>query len=110
MPTTRRKKRTRPSRTFTFKAYLDEDSDLITWLESLSSGQRSETVRDILRSHKTESDLVALLTAQHRETQRKLDELAARLAQGVSVTQETQAQMDDTATQRRKKNLLDTEW
>jgi hypothetical protein len=110
MPTTRRKKRTRPSRTFTFKAYLDEDGDLITWLESLSSGQRSETVRGILRSHRSESDLVALLTAQHRETQRRLDDLVTRLAQGVPVTQEAPAQIDDTAAQRRKKNLLETEW
>ncbi len=106
MTTARRKKRTRVCRTFSFRVYLDEDGDLIAWLEALSSRQRSETVRDILRSHRSDGSLAQALAAQGRDVQQILEILKS----GVVVGQPPVAQIDDAATERRKQNLLEAAW
>jgi hypothetical protein len=110
--TTQRRKKPRPGKWISLKLFFDEDETLIRWLESLPQGKRAATLRDVLRSHVDEQDLVALLTAQHRETQRKLDHLAARFDQGVPIAlgASAAAPIDDAAAQRRKHNLLKTEW
>lgn len=45
----RRKRAKRQHRLIGFKAYTDTDADLLAWWESIPTGERSETLRELLR-------------------------------------------------------------
>ena len=45
----RHKPRKRPYRTITFKVFYDTDEDILDWWEGIESGDRSETLRDLIR-------------------------------------------------------------
>ncbi len=45
----RRKAEKREYKLISFKAFTDEDADLLAWWESIDSGQRSDALRDLLR-------------------------------------------------------------
>lgn len=45
----RRKRAKRQHRLIGFKAYTDTDADLLAWWESIPPGERSETLRELLR-------------------------------------------------------------
>ncbi|MEQ8676585.1 MAG: hypothetical protein RLP44_16205 [Aggregatilineales bacterium] len=45
----RRKSKKRDYKLIGFKAYADTDADLLAWWESISVGQRSDALRDLLR-------------------------------------------------------------
>src|SRR5437870_4494316 len=40
----------RPSKTIGFKAFQDTDQDILEWWEGLPEGQRSQVLRDLIRS------------------------------------------------------------
>lgn len=45
----RHKPRKRPYRTITFKVFYDTDEDILDWWEGIENGERSETLRDLIR-------------------------------------------------------------
>lgn len=45
----RRRKRERQYKLIGFKAYTDTDADLLDWWESITTGDRSESIRELLR-------------------------------------------------------------
>jgi hypothetical protein len=47
MPKRRPKKRN--YRTITFKVYLDTDQDILDWWEGIEEGERSDSIRDLIR-------------------------------------------------------------
>lgn len=36
-------------RTITFKVYFDEDTDILEWWDGIEAGERSDTIRDLIR-------------------------------------------------------------
>ena len=48
MPIRRSKKRN--YRTITFKVYYDTDEDILDWWDGIESGERSDSIRDVLRN------------------------------------------------------------
>lgn len=49
MPNRRPKKRN--YRTITFKVYYDDDEDILDWWEGIEAGERSDTIRDVIREY-----------------------------------------------------------
>ena len=49
MPSRRPKKRN--YRTITFKVYYDDDEDILDWWEGIEAGERSDTIRDVIREY-----------------------------------------------------------
>ncbi|MEQ8678071.1 MAG: hypothetical protein RLP44_23055 [Aggregatilineales bacterium] len=49
MPSRRTKKRN--YRTITFKVYFDDDEDILDWWEDIEAGERSDTIRDVIREY-----------------------------------------------------------
>ena len=45
----KRKPSKRQYRTITFKVFYDTDEDILDWWESIENGERSETLRDLIR-------------------------------------------------------------
>jgi hypothetical protein len=43
------KKRRREYRFIGFKVYADSDADILAWWEAIDEGQRSDTIRDLIR-------------------------------------------------------------
>lgn len=43
------KKKKRPYRTITFKVYPDEDADILDWWDGIEAGDRSGSIRDLIR-------------------------------------------------------------
>jgi len=44
-----RKRATRQSKTIGFKAFCDDDANILDWWESLPEGKRSDTLRHLIR-------------------------------------------------------------
>ena len=49
----KRKKQKRQHRLIAFKAFEDTDQDILDWWEGIEEGQRSETIRELIREHLT---------------------------------------------------------
>ncbi len=49
----KRKKQKRQYRLIAFKAFEDTDQDILDWWEGIEEGQRSETIRELIREHLT---------------------------------------------------------
>ena len=49
----RRRKQKRRHRLIAFKAFEDTDRDILDWWEGIEEGQRSETIREVIREHLT---------------------------------------------------------
>ena len=47
----KRRARKRGYRMITFKAYLDTDTDILDWWDSIEAGERSDAIRDLIRIH-----------------------------------------------------------
>ena len=47
----RRKPKRRQHKVIAFKAYYDDDADILDWWESIEDGERSEAIRDVIRGH-----------------------------------------------------------
>ncbi|MEQ8674188.1 MAG: hypothetical protein RLP44_21730 [Aggregatilineales bacterium] len=47
----RRKPKRRQHKLIAFKAYFDDDADILDWWESIEDGDRSEELRDVIRGH-----------------------------------------------------------
>ena len=45
----RRKPKRRQHKVIAFKAYYDDDADILDWWESIEEGERSEMIRDLIR-------------------------------------------------------------
>jgi hypothetical protein len=48
---TKRKAAKRNYRMVTFKVYFDTDRDILDWWEGIDEGERSDALRDVIRSH-----------------------------------------------------------
>ena len=46
---TKRKKHKRQFKVITFKVFYDTDEDILDWWEGIETGERSETLRDLIR-------------------------------------------------------------
>jgi len=49
----KRKKQKRQHKTLSFKAFEDTDQDILDWWEGIEEGQRSDTIRELIREHLT---------------------------------------------------------
>jgi len=47
----RRKAKRRQHKVIAFKAYFDDDADILDWWESIEAGDRSEALRDVIREY-----------------------------------------------------------
>ena len=47
----KRKQKRRQHKLIAFKAYFDDDADILGWWEGIQEGDRSETLRDVIRSY-----------------------------------------------------------
>lgn len=47
----RRKPKRRQHKIIAFKAYYDDDADILDWWESIEDGDRSEELRDVIRGY-----------------------------------------------------------
>jgi hypothetical protein len=47
----RRRPKKRNYRTITFKVYFDTDEDILDWWEGIEAGERSDSIRDVIREH-----------------------------------------------------------
>lgn len=47
----KRKAKRRQYKIIAFKAYLDDDAEILDWWESIEEGDRSESLRDLIREH-----------------------------------------------------------
>ena len=47
----RPKRRRRQHKLIAFKAYYDNDADILDWWESIEAGERSAVIRDLVREH-----------------------------------------------------------
>lgn len=63
MPKRRPKKRN--YRTITFKVYFDTDQDILDWWEGIEEGERSDSIRDLIREQ--------LGQQPHRRTRKIID-------------------------------------
>jgi hypothetical protein len=46
-----RRPKKRNYRTITFKVYYDDDEDILDWWEGIEAGERSDTIRDVIREY-----------------------------------------------------------
>jgi hypothetical protein len=46
-----RRPKKRNYRTITFKVYFDDDEDILDWWEGIEAGERSDTIRDVIREY-----------------------------------------------------------
>jgi hypothetical protein len=61
----RKKPSKRQYRTITFKVFYDTDEDILDWWEGIENGDRSETLRDLIRDR---------ATGRHRSNQKSVPE------------------------------------
>ncbi len=47
----KRKAKRRQHKIIAFKAYFDDDADILDWWESIEEGERSEALRDVIRGY-----------------------------------------------------------
>jgi hypothetical protein len=47
----KRKQKRRQHKLIAFKAYYDDDADILGWWEGIQEGDRSETLRDVIREY-----------------------------------------------------------
>ena len=47
----KQKPKRRQHKVIAFKAYYDDDTDILDWWESIEDGERSEAIRDVIRGH-----------------------------------------------------------
>ncbi|GAB4523407.1 MAG: hypothetical protein OHK0046_37050 [Anaerolineae bacterium] len=46
-----RKSKRRQHKVIAFKAYYDDDADILSWWEGIQEGERSEALREVIRGH-----------------------------------------------------------
>ena len=126
----RRRKRERQYKLIGFKAYTDTDADLLDWWEGITTGDRSESIRELLRialgyyeyTPQTETGLaivtedIAWMRNALNDLPDYLDRVIQHVAANVSIQpdvhlrQQSEPAMNDEAARRREERMKRRPW
>jgi hypothetical protein len=101
----RKKQKPRPNKLMGAKLFLDADTDLLEWWDSLPPRKRGETLREIVRAYLAEKSPATL----YAEVLRRLETIDRKIGQGVAVVAPTKT-MDDSTAERMRANLRKATW
>lgn len=114
----RKRYKRRLSRMIGFKAFVDTDQDIIAWWDSLPPGQRSETLRTIIRDYasgeQTDSVIMRQLDAMRLDMSSQFHAVLQKIGQigtaSVAALPPPADRLSEEEMQQRKRAILKNRW